>query len=221
MDRETFLTRVRSAMQNPDLPVGPDESPGGLVPEIPAVGLVDRFVERLGAVDALAHRASEESAAVRIVGELLEQYEASKYLAWEPDYLPIAGLIDRLPGSAVEARVAAEPSERLRHQAGYMDSLVGITGATAGLAESGSIVLDCGPGRPRMASLIPLAHIALLRVGDIVPSLSHWVAGHPTAAADTANLFVITGPSRTADIEQILNLGVHGPKHLHVVLLEE
>jgi L-lactate dehydrogenase complex protein LldG len=70
-----------------------------------------------------------------------------------------------------------------------------------------------------MASLIPLVHIALLRSADISPSLSHWVAEHPEAARQTSNLVFVTGPSRTADIEQVLNLGVHGPKHLHVVLL--
>ena len=70
-----------------------------------------------------------------------------------------------------------------------------------------------------MASLIPLVHIALLREQDISPSLSHWIADNPTAAANTSNLVVITGPSRTADIEQILNLGVHGPKYLHVLVV--
>ena len=219
MEREAFLQRIRTATQNPDLPVGPPEAPGGLVPDLSGTDLVERFRTRIEAVDGIAHRLTDDGEAIHIITGLLEEYEATDYLAWDADHLPIPGLLERLPGGPRSSQVGAEPSERLNHQAGYMDAQVGITGAIAGLAESGSIVLDCGPGRPRMASLIPLAHIALLRSTDISPSLSHWVAENPTAAADTSNLFVITGPSRTADIVQILNLGVHGPKHLHVILL--
>ena len=219
MEREAFLKNVRVAIQNPDLPAGPAEAPGGLVPDLPETDLIERFLERVEAVDAIAHRAADDGDAIHIISGLLEDYEAAEYLTWDADQLPVAGLLDGLPGKQASSSVATDPSDRLSHQAGYMNARVGITGAIAGLAESGSIVLDSGPGRPRMASLIPLVHIALLRSTDISPSLSHWVATNPTAAADTANLFVITGPSRTADIEQILNLGVHGPKHLHVILL--
>ena len=219
MEREAFLQRIRAALQTPDLPPAPAAAPGGLVPDLPETDLVELFLQRVEAVDAIAHQASDDGDAIRIIARLLAEHGATEYLAWDADSLPIPGLLDELPGRPAASEVAADPSTRLSHQAEYMDSRVGITGAAAGLAESGSIVLDCGPGRPRMASLIPLVHIALLRSTDISPSLSHWVAQNPTAAADTANLFVITGPSRTADIEQILNLGVHGPKHLHVILL--
>lgn len=218
MDREQFLSRVRNAIATGDLPA-PDSAAGGLLPDLPTDGLVDRFVDRLEAVNAAAHRVADDEEAIAVVSSLLEQYEAPKYLAWDSEHLPVVGLLDRLPGSNVAAGVPVASGERLDHQTGYMDLRVGITGAAGGLADSGSIVLDSGPGRPRMASLIPLVHIALLRSTDIAPGLSHWIADHPTAAADTSNLVVITGPSRTADIEQILNLGVHGPKHLHVVVV--
>ncbi|MDH5372402.1 MAG: lactate utilization protein [Acidimicrobiia bacterium] len=219
MERDTFLQNVRAAMRTSQLPPIPEDPPGGYVPRLSEEGLVERFVERVLAVDGNAHRAADDAEAIRVVSGLLEKYEAAGYMAWDADQLPVAGLADHLPGISIRGAVTSNPSDRIDHQTGYMDLRVGITGATGGLAESGSIVLDCGPGRPRMASLIPLAHVALLRSTDIVPSLSHWVAAHPTAAIDTSNLVVITGPSRTADIEQVLNLGVHGPKHLHVVVV--
>jgi L-lactate dehydrogenase complex protein LldG len=184
-------------------------------------GLVERFVERVEAAAGVIHQVANDEAAIQVVVDLLGKYEAEEYLAWDAEHLPVAGLTDRLPGRFASAEVSADASDRLGHQTGYMELRVGITGASGGLAESGSIVLDSGPGRPRMASLIPLVHIALLRSSDIVPSLPHWVADNPQAAVDTANLVVITGPSRTADIEQILNLGVHGPKDVHVVLLSD
>ena len=219
MDREKFLGRIRSAMQTSELPASPEDPPGGLVPELSEVGLIERFVERVEAAAGVIHQVANDEEAIQVVAELLGKYEATEYLAWDAEHLPVAGLTDRLPGKVIGAEVPADASNRLGHQAGYMSIRVGITGTSGGLAESGSIVLDCGPGRSRMASLIPLVHIALLRSSDIVPSLSHWVADHPRAALDTANLVVITGPSRTADIEQILNLGVHGPKDVHVVIV--
>ncbi len=79
------------------------------------------------------------------------------------------------------------------------------------------MVVRSGPGRPRMASVVPLVHVALLRVDRIHRSLTHWMAGRDVASA--ANVVAITGPSKTADIEQNINVGVHGPRHLHVILL--
>jgi L-lactate dehydrogenase complex protein LldG len=221
VDRDKFLGRVQAAMQTSGLPASPEDPPGGLIPELSEVGLVERFVERVEAAAGVIHQVANEEEAIQVVAELLGKYEAPEYLAWDGDHLPVAGLADRLPGKVVGAEVSSDASDRLGHQTGYMELRVGITGASGGLAESGSIVLDCGPGRPRMASLIPLVHIALLRSSDIVPSLSHWVADNPQAAMDTANLVVITGPSRTADIEQTITLGVHGPKDVHVVLLSD
>jgi len=219
MDRETFLERVRSATTVAELPSIPERAPGGLVPDLPSAGATQRFREQVEAVDGHTHLVSSDDEAVQLVDGLLEQYGATSYLAWDPDRLPIAGLVDRLRAAQLDAVVPSAAKGRLNHNTGYMALLVGITGASAGLAESGSIVLGSGPGRPRMASLIPLVHIALLRDEDISPSLSHWIADHPGAASDTSNFFIITGPSRTADIEQTLNLGVHGPKHLHVVVV--
>ncbi len=219
MERDQFLQRVRTASATSGLQPAAGEAPGGLVPDLSVDDLTARFIERLEMVDASSHMVSDGEAATRAVVDLMAAYGATEYLSWDPDQLPVAGLLDRLPGRRVSGEIAADVAARLGHQTGYMDLQVGITGADAGLAESGSIVLAAGPGRPRMASAIPLAHIALLRAGDIVPTLSHWVDEHPLAAAGTSNLVVITGPSRTADIEQVLNLGVHGPKHLHVVVV--
>ena len=219
MDRETFLQRIKSAIEISELPPIPEATPGGLIPDLPEAGVTERFMEQVEAVDGHTHRVGSDDEAVHLIGALLEQYGANSYLGWAPEHLPIFGLAERLRATSLGAVVPGDAEGRLEQQSGYMDLLVGITGASAGLAESGSIVLESGVGRPRMASLIPLVHIALLREPDITQSLSHWIADHPEAASDTSNLFMITGPSRTADIEQTLNLGVHGPKHLHVVVV--
>jgi L-lactate dehydrogenase complex protein LldG len=96
---------------------------------------------------------------------------------------------------------------------------IGITGALAGLADTGSLVVPGGIGQSRLASLLPMVHIALLKVDDLFPTLAHFVDAYPDAARDTANLNIISGPSRTADIEQTLTLVVHGPKFVHIILV--
>ncbi len=94
---------------------------------------------------------------------------------------------------------------------------VGVTGVLAGIADTGSLVLVSGEGRPLAASLLPEIHIAILRVSDIVPTLSDVMSRQEIRTAST--VVIITGPSRTADIEMTLTIGVHGPKELYVFLI--
>jgi L-lactate dehydrogenase complex protein LldF len=96
---------------------------------------------------------------------------------------------------------------------------VGITGALAGIADTGSLVLVGGAGHPLTASLLPDIHIAILRASDLVLTLSD-VLGRPEIQAAPATA-IITGPSRTGDIEMALTIGVHGPKEVHVFLIED
>lgn len=91
----------------------------------------------------------------------------------------------------------------------------GVTNAICGLADTGSILIVDGVGDPLKASLLPEIHIAVLKSSNIVSSLPD--ALHLTANTNAA--VFITGPSRTADIEMTLTIGVHGPKEIHVFLI--
>lgn len=99
---------------------------------------------------------------------------------------------------------------------------VGISFASAGIAATGSLLLELSDPASRSATALPPIHAVLLRASAIVPDLS--------ALSDTLSallsspgsryLSIITGPSRTADIERVLTIGVHGPKELHILILE-
>jgi L-lactate dehydrogenase complex protein LldG len=97
---------------------------------------------------------------------------------------------------------------------------VGVTGAAYGLADTGSLVV-LSSQEARLASLLPPVHIAILRSEVLLSSLDELLTILPTPAEANASMVLITGPSRTADIEQILVRGVHGPGELHVVVFEE
>jgi L-lactate dehydrogenase complex protein LldG len=94
-----------------------------------------------------------------------------------------------------------------------------ITGVSAAIAETGTIVCPSGPGLARGASLIPPVHIAVVSVEQLLPDLYDYLAAFNDVAALPTNANLITGPSKTADIEGILITGVHGPGDVHVVLL--
>jgi L-lactate utilization protein LutC len=95
---------------------------------------------------------------------------------------------------------------------------VGVTGAICGLADTGSILVADGEGSPLQASLLPEIHIAILCASKILPSLRDAMQ-LPIVSRSRASV-VITGPSRTADIEMSLTIGMHGPRELHVFLVD-
>ncbi len=90
--------------------------------------------------------------------------------------------------------------------------LVGVTNAICGLADTGSVLIADGEGNPLKASLLPEIHIAVLKPSTILPSLSDAMK----FVKDKSAAVFITGPSRTADIEMTLTIGVHGSKEIHV-----
>ena len=198
----------------------PGASPGLLVPDLEHIDPVSLFAQRLRAVDGTDHGPLPLRAAAEIVLSIFSGAGVDSYLGWDDPGLP--GIHARLTLAGirrVDAWVPKDPASRLNHQRAYTDVGGGLTGADFGLAESGSIVLRSGPGRARLASIVPAIHVAILPVGRVVRSLAHYAAEHPAAPTGLSNLVVVTGPSRTGDIEQQLNLGVHGPRHLHVVLV--
>ncbi len=217
MDRDVFLATVgRSAMDAvlPEALAVPDR-----LPDLEDEDLQTLFRERAQDVDTVVHGPVGRHGVPRAVAGIAAGHQCRSFMAWED--LPASGVASALTAAGLTRVDGEVPVEtRIEHQLGYRDLDLGITGAAAGLAESGSIVLDHRPGRPRMASLVPEVHVALLDLTLMERTLAHWAHKFPESVADTANLVVITGPSRTGDIEQQLTLGVHGPKHVHIVLIK-
>jgi L-lactate dehydrogenase complex protein LldG len=93
----------------------------------------------------------------------------------------------------------------------------GVSEALYGLVDTGSVVLAASPEEPRARSLLPPVHVSLLREDRLLRGLDELFAR--LADRLPSALAIVTGPSRSADIEQKLAVGVHGPGEVHVVLL--
>jgi L-lactate dehydrogenase complex protein LldG len=101
---------------------------------------------------------------------------------------------------------------------------VSITGAFAGIAETGTLVMVSGPDHPVSLNLLPDTHVVVLREDDVVAGYEEvWVRLRErygkNAMPRTVN--TITGPSRTGDIEQAMELGAHGPRRMHIIVVRE
>ena len=150
------------------------------------------------------------------------EHGASRVLSWAPEWIGVPGPARGARGSRHRQSIEGwlpDGSDRVDRLAALDPIRVGITGAFAGIAESGTIAVVSGPGRSRLASLLVPVHIAVLRADRLYPSLAALLAAHADVVEEGSNLVLITGPSRTADIEMTLTRGVHGPGEIHVVLL--
>ncbi len=97
----------------------------------------------------------------------------------------------------------------------------GVTSVRWGIAETGSLVLWPDAAEPRLMSLLPPLHVAVMAASGLHDSLAQLVAEQGWAGAMPTNALLISGPSKTADIEQTLAYGVHGPKELLVLVLTD
>jgi L-lactate utilization protein LutC len=210
MSREDVLHRVRSALGRTRQDAIPDPPAVRIrIPEQSLEARVSSFIERLEALAGKALRVATARDAGEAVRELLGNQCA---LASRAPYLAQCGITE-LPSVRCPAANAAEWRQLCASAA------IGVTSADYALADTGTLVMLSTPAEARMISLLPPAHIAVLPCERVLSGLDELFALMPDPAAASSSMVLITGPSRTADIEQILVRGVHGPGQLTVVLV--
>ncbi|MFK4226621.1 lactate utilization protein C [Streptomyces sp. NPDC019890] len=204
--RERILARIRAAVA--DAPAVPEAARDYLESHNPGdpAAILDLLHENLADYRAIVHRATEPELPA-LVRELLDAHGARSVAV--PDGLPAGWLSD----TDVEQRTDA--GRLTPYELDAIDAVV--TGCALAIAETGTIVLDAGPGQGRRAlTLVPDLHICVVRAPQQV------VASVPQAMPrldPTRPLTWISGPSATSDIELDRVEGVHGPRTLEVVLL--
>ena len=210
MSRDNILHRVRTALGRSAGQAVADPPPVRI--RIPDVDIEKRIATMFAAIEALAgktYRAATPADARAFVAAAIEGKSA---VASNAPFLAECG-IATLPG----VRSGITDREELRGLCATVN--VGITSADYALADTGSLVMIASPREARLVSLLPPAHIAVVPRDRILTGLDELFSVLPDPAAATSSMVLITGPSRTADIEQILVRGVHGPGQITVVVV--
>jgi L-lactate dehydrogenase complex protein LldG len=211
--RAIILGRIERALRTAHIPKTDDGHASGAERDIDVPGtraadaapsVQDRFLVE---ARALGVETFVEASAAAVRDRLRETIGERRVLSWNPERLPY--------GTGAVVAGALLGSAPVREQA---DAEIGVTGCDAAVAETGSLALISGPGASRTVSLLPPVHVALVRPQDLVPTMGEFFAANAAAMAAASSCTFVTGPSRTADIELSLTIGVHGPGRVVVIV---
>jgi L-lactate dehydrogenase complex protein LldG len=222
MSRAEILGRIQRGLHRGPLPAEQQDAlrarlaahPRHLVPargQLPPADRVTLFLTIL---------AKEHGTSARIAAPEDAPAAVATYLAAQN--LPPAAVIAPHPDLRA-IPWSATPLLTLREGPATGDDAVGIQHAWAALAETGTLVLPSAPDRPQTINLLPETVIVLLRASHVLPAMEDaWdLLRHEQENLMPRTVMFVTGPSRSADVEQILELGAHGPRRLHVLLLDD
>ena len=210
MARENILHKVRTALGRSAGQAVADEPPVRL--RVPEVAMEDRIALMISRLEALAGKAVRVPAMHAARAFVAEAIAGKSAVASNAPYLAECGIAN-LPGVRSGIRQVGELTEVCAR----VD--IGITSADYALSDTGTLVMLASPAESRLVSLLPPAHIAVVPRELILTGLDELFTVLPDPAARTSSMVLITGPSRTADIEQILVRGVHGPGQITVVIV--
>jgi L-lactate dehydrogenase complex protein LldG len=214
--RSAILARLRSV------------GPGGSLPDLDTAVLerrrwtpaerVRRLRQGMEAIHAefLEARPGDWPAVIRAFCER----EGLRTLLYGPATEAGRRLAEAMAGSTTTLRPYDTPVETFKAEL-FQSVDAGFTTTVGGVAETGGLLLAPGPQEPRLLSLVPPLHLALLRASTLHDTLWSAVRALGWGQAPPPNALMISGPSKTADIEQTLAYGVHGPKRLVVVLVDD
>jgi L-lactate utilization protein LutC len=222
--REAFLQRVRQAVV--------DGNRAGGAPPLPERGRVGyqgadpdpvvRLRDELTAAGGVLHLVAADADATAKALELVAAKAARKALVGRGGVLDRLGLPDPLRAAGVEVAMAdALPAGAERDTLFAAD--IGISGADFLIAETGSLAVLAKPQEPRSLSLLPPVHVVVADRTQLLPDLFDLFAalkGEAASAGLPSCVSLITGPSKTGDIELRLVTGVHGPGELHVIFID-
>jgi L-lactate utilization protein LutC len=220
--REAFLKRVRQAVAAGNRP--------GAAPPLPTRGQVgyqgggadpvSRFCTELAAAGGQFHVVADLPAATAKVLELVRSKSARKVLLGRGTVLDRLDLAGPLRAAGLDVTTLDAVSDETCRDPFFAADL-GISGVDYLVAETGTVVLSARFDEPRSLSLLPPIHIAVAERGQLLPDLFDLF--RPEARQGRQGppscLTLITGPSKTGDIELKLVTGVHGPGEIHVVLI--
>jgi L-lactate dehydrogenase complex protein LldG len=221
MSRDIILTAIRRGLRRGPLPADQaamlrerlQRHPRHLIParsRLPHAEQVDLFVRNVE----------------KEFGTVARVPDAASVPAAVADYLAaqnLAGSLVMAPHPALRALPWRDrPMLEIREGRAQATDAVSVQHAFVGVAETGTLMLPSGPERPVTLNLLADTEIAVLRATDIVGAYEEaWDRLRAERDDMPRNVMLVTGPSRSADIEQTLELGAHGPRRLHVVLVTQ
>ncbi len=213
--REQILGDVRRALkraagQPPLVEAAPLPAPTLRIPLSDRNLYVELFVQKFENLGGKSFRVRNAAAVVPAISELFNQKSA---IASNSPFLRKCG-VTGLP----QVHAGFTDRDELKQACAGAD--IGITSVDHALAATGSFVMLSSYNEARLISLLPPAHIAIFPRSLILANLDELLSILPRPADQTSSMVLITGPSRTADIEQILVRGVHGPGEIYAVIVD-
>jgi L-lactate dehydrogenase complex protein LldG len=221
--RDEILAKIKNALESGDALPLPDVaalSPPQVRRDCEAQRdlLIAGFEAMLARAGAYFTVAADAQMLVGQVGDIAARAEAGKAVAWHSPLLEQSRVAARLAEMNIQLVTDSAGADKAAFIREAAEAGVGITAVDYALADSGTLCLLAGKGQPRTASLLPPVHVAILRPEQILRGLDDLFALLPAGDHLSSAVTLITGPSRTADIELTLVVGVHGPQQLHVIL---
>jgi L-lactate utilization protein LutC len=219
--RDEILDKLKAAPRKapPPRPTAPPLNELALSPEQAAA----KLVENLTLLGCAVHRVRDVAEALDKLTEIAKEEGLTRVLASEDEVVAALDLPGwgRKNGIEVLTRKDCRDREDFKRVA-FQEAQAGVTGVDFAVAESGTLCLIHDERQPRLASLAPIRHIAIVPADRIRPVLEE-VTGKVFEAGGRppGQLTFITGPSMTADIQATLFTGMHGPKTLTVLLIEQ
>lgn len=210
MSREHILHKVRTALGRSAAQAAAEAPPARIV--LPRVEMEERIASMRARIEALAGKTARAATPSEACAMVAEAIDGKTAVASNAPFLAECG-ITRIAGvqsgitDREELRVACAAAE------------IGITSADYVLGDTGTLVMIASPHEARLVSLLPPAHIAVVPKERILTGLDELFSILPEPASETSSMVLITGPSRTADIEQILVRGVHGPGQIMAIVV--
>lgn len=181
--------------------------------------LLTQFESELLPIGVRVHQASSIDSAAEHIARIVLERKAKTVVAADAEVVERIDLPKRLRSAGITYVTEASDAD-LRAIA--IDAGIGVSGVDYALADTGTLVLLARKGQPRSISLVPPVHIALVKAEQVVHGLDDLfgLLRSEKGVNDLGSAVTfITGPSRTADIELTLVVGVHGPQELHVVIM--